>query len=90
MADVVIDTTGLTIHQLKSRLTELFAFVAGERETLPHRPDYQRQFTHSGGLLDDTFAPPDVQLIHVVRLYYALGRFDPERGRGSFWWNDHV
>jgi UPF0042 nucleotide-binding protein len=28
MADVVIDTTGLTIHQLKSRLTELFAIDA--------------------------------------------------------------
>ena len=28
MADVVIDTTGLTIHQLKSRLTELFAVDA--------------------------------------------------------------
>ena len=25
MADVVVDTTGLTIHQLKARLTELFA-----------------------------------------------------------------
>jgi RNase adapter protein RapZ len=28
MADVVVDTTGLTIHQLKSRLTELFAVDA--------------------------------------------------------------
>lgn len=67
-------------------LEYLFEFVAGERGDLPDRSTYRRAGT--GNFPDESFAPPDVHLIHVVRLCYTLGRFDiPDNDYGFSWYD---
>ncbi len=66
-------------------LDELFEFVSGGLNTLPARDAYRRL---GGTLADESFAPPQVHFIHIVRLCYALHRFDLERGDGYFYWSD--
>ncbi len=66
---------------------QLFDFVSGEREDLLNPNEYRRAGTKN--FPDDSFAPPDVHLIHVVRLCYALNRFDLERtGEYGLSWYD--
>lgn len=68
----------------EDELKALFEFVSGERELLHNRIPYRRSGT--GNFADESFAPPDVHLIHVVRLCYALHSFDIPKDDYSFSW----
>jgi hypothetical protein len=68
-------------------INELIEFVAGDRSGLFPRDQYQRPFAWNVPFTDDSFAPPGVHLIHVVRLSYALKRLELNQGYYSLWWN---
>jgi hypothetical protein len=71
-------------------LGELFEFTEGRRTDLPHKTDYPRPylFNYGATFTDDSFAPPKVHLIHVVRLAFALNRLAVQHVNRSLWWYD--
>jgi hypothetical protein len=69
-------------------LDELYEFISGTRKTLTDRQTYRRMGIWNTTVCDESFAPPGVHLIHVMRLSNALHRFDVDRSDGQFYWND--
>lgn len=69
-------------------LEALYRFVEGRATDTAHPEKYRRPFTWNMPFGDDSFAPPGVHLVHVVRLASALGQLSTEPGgdRGV-WWN---
>lgn len=68
-------------------LDELFRFVEGGRADVRDRQVYSRPFTWNAQLGDDSFAPPGVALVHVVRLAHALSQLSIDRGAPGLWWS---
>jgi HEAT repeat protein len=69
-------------------LDELCEFISGSRKTLSERQLYRRMGVWNTTICDESFAPPGVHLIHVVRMSNALHRFDLERSDEQLYWND--
>jgi hypothetical protein len=69
-------------------LDELCDFISGARKTLPERNTYRRPHVYSTVVTDESFAPPGVHLIHIVRLCYALNRLNLERSEHGVDWYD--
>ncbi|MFO0823129.1 MAG: DUF4132 domain-containing protein [Gemmataceae bacterium] len=71
-----------------AQLDQLFEFLSGGLKTLLSRDQYRRPGIWGMVFPDESFTPPGTQLIHVVRLDYALSRFDLDRSDGIFYWGD--
>ncbi|HYH63485.1 MAG TPA: DUF4132 domain-containing protein [Urbifossiella sp.] len=65
----------------------LFSFVEGRSGARIDPAKYGRPYTWNLPVGDDSFAPPDVHLVHVVRLAYALGQLNTENHGRGVWWN---
>lgn len=66
-------------------LGELFDFLEGRRKVAGAA--YSRPFIYNTPFADDSFAPPGVKLVHVVRLAVALAHLGLDRGSHGLWWS---
>jgi len=69
-------------------LDELCEFISENRKTLTDRATYRRPHIWNTLIADESFSPPHTHLVHIVRLDYAIGRFDLERTDQQLYWND--
>jgi hypothetical protein len=70
-------------------ITSLMDFVDGKKDSLPKDMRFARPFGYGKTIVDDNFAPPNAELIHIVRLSYAFGYLTGNDGDFSLSWYQH-
>jgi hypothetical protein len=70
-------------------LTALFKFIEGERTVVLSEREYSRAFTYGKTIVDDSFTPPNAELIHVIRFSLAMNYLSADREDFNVNWYQH-